>query len=121
MAERNETGKRGEEEAQTYLKQAGYELLHTNWRWHHFELDIVASTGDELVVIEVKTRSVGYLLSPEESVDMKKIRRIVRAADAYVRRFGIALPVRFDIITLIKHNEGYTIEHLEDAFYAPVK
>ncbi len=52
---------------------------------------------------------------------MKKIRRIVAAADAYVRQFNINLPVRFDIVCLIKNGRCYEVEHIEDAFYAPLK
>lgn len=120
MAIRNETGKEGEAMARTYLEKHGYHIRHTNWHYHHFELDIVAVQGDELVIVEVKTRSKDFLLEPEMAVDRKKIQRIVAAADAYVRLFNLDAPVRFDIITLVKDAEGYHIrEHIEDAFYAP--
>lgn len=121
MAEQNDLGRDGEAKARGYLIQQGYTILHTNWRWHHYELDIVATKDEELIVVEVKTRSEDYLLSPEEAVDNKKIRRIVAAADAYVRYFNLELPVRFDIITLIKGKEGFQIEHIDDAFYAPCR
>ena len=75
----------------------------------------------ELIVVEVKTRSVGCLLPPEEAVDRKQIRRIVAATDAYIRYFNYRLPVRFDIITMQKENGRYSVqEHIEDAFYAPI-
>ena len=121
MAEQNDLGRDGEAKARDYLIRQGYTILHTNWRWHHYELDIVATKDEELIVVEVKTRSEDYLLSPEEAVDNKKIRRIVAAADAYVRYFNLELPVRFDIITLIKGKEGFQIEHIDDAFYAPCR
>ena len=117
MAEQNDLGRDGEAKARDYLIRQGYTILHTNWRWHH----IVATKDEELIVVEVKTRSEDYLLSPEEAVDNKKIRRIVAAADAYVRYFNLELPVRFDIITLIKGKEGFQIEHIDDAFYAPCR
>lgn len=119
MAEHNEIGKKGEQLACDYLKAHGYQILHSNWHWHHYELDIVARQGKELVVVEVKTRAANYLMAPEYAVDQGKIRRIVAAADAYVRRYNIDLSVRFDLMLLI-HKEGkYSIEHVEDAFYAP--
>ena len=102
MAEKNETGKTGEHIARSYLERHGLTVLHTNWRFHRYELDLIARTQTELVVVEVKTRSKGYLLSPEEAVDMKKIRRI-------------------DIVCLIKNGHRYEVEHIEDAFYAPLK
>lgn len=121
MAKQNDLGKEGEVLARDYLIRQGYTVLHTNWRWHRYELDIVATKDDELVVVEVKTRSGNYLVSPEDAVDNKKIRHIVLATDAYIRYFNLDLPVRFDIITLIKEKEGYQIEHLDDAFYAPCR
>lgn len=121
MAENNKTGAEGEKIARAYLEKQEYAIRHTNWRWHHYELDIVAVKGHELVVVEVKTRSEDYLLSPEEGVNNGKIRRIVAAADAYVRLFNLPVEVRFDIITLVKGANGYEIDHLEDAFYAPCR
>lgn len=121
MAKRNDIGKNGELVARTFLEKRGYKVTHTNWHWHHYELDIVALKEDSLVVVEVKTRSEDYLLAPEEAIDTAKIRRIVAAADAYVRIFNVELPVRFDIITVIKKGDEFEIDHIEDAFYAPCR
>ncbi len=121
MTNQNQLGKDGEQEACDYLRKEGYIIYHTNWHFSHYELDIVATDGNELVVVEVKTRSQDYLVSPEEAVDKGKIKRIVSAADVYVRYFRIQMPVRFDIMVLIKKDDGYEIEHIEDAFYAPLK
>jgi Predicted endonuclease distantly related to archaeal Holliday junction resolvase len=122
MAERNETGKEGELIAKRYLEEHGYDVLETNWRFHRFELDIIATDGKELAIVEVKTRSDNYLISPEQAVDKRKIRRIVTATDAYVRKNGVDMPVRFDIICLIKKGASLTVEdHIEDAFFAPIR
>ena len=122
MAERNDTGKQGESIAKRYLEENGYNILETNWRFHHYELDIIATDGKELIIIEVKTRSGNYLIAPELAVNKSKIRRIVTASDAYARMKYIDLPIRFDIICLIKNGDSYSIEnHIEDAFFAPIK
>ena len=120
MAEKYETGKQGESVARQHLEDKGYKVLETNWRFHRFELDIIATNNEELVVVEVKTRSSNYLMAPETAVDKKKIRRIVAASDAYARQHGITLPVRFDILSLIKKGQSFEIEHIEDAFLAPL-
>ena len=122
MAEKNVTGKKGEEVACSYLEIGGFSILHTNWRHRRYELDIVATNGSELVVVEVKTRSKDCLIDPEESINYQKIRHITAAADAYIRKNRIDLPVRFDVICLIKDKFSYTVEnHFEDAFFAPVR
>lgn len=120
MAEHNETGKEGEQEASDYLIKQGFRIIHRNWRWRRNELDIIAFKDRQLIVVEVKTRSVNYLVAPEEAVNKTKIKRIVAATDAYIRYHNIPYPVRFDIITIVKTHEGHRIEHIEEAFYAPV-
>ncbi|MDH6341472.1 putative endonuclease [Parabacteroides sp. PFB2-12] len=121
MVNRSEIGRKGEEIAREFLQKKGYTILDNNWHWHHFELDMVAIDGEWLVVVEVKTRAMDHLLSPEDAVDRKKIRRTVLAADAYARYFSIELPVRFDIVTVVPGPQGYEIEHYEDAFLPPVR
>jgi putative endonuclease len=121
MNEQNITGKTGEEVACTYLKSCGYRVLHTNWRFQHYELDIVATDGKDLVIVEVKTRSINYLVSPERAVNKQKIKRIACAAEAYQRCHKTDMPIRFDVICLIRNNDIYTVEcHIEDAFFSPV-
>ena len=122
MAEKNETGKKGEAVACSYLEICGFKILHTNWRHRRYELDIVAANDRELVVVEVKTRARDCLIDPEESINYHKIKHITTAADVYIRRYGIDLPVRFDVLCLIKDKHSYTVEkHYEDAFFAPIR
>ncbi|MDR0769468.1 MAG: YraN family protein [Dysgonamonadaceae bacterium] len=120
MAEHNELGKDGEAAACAYLKENGYKILHTNWRRGRCELDIVAQTEDELVIVEVKTRSDGGLGDPEDAVTNSKIKNIIEAADIYIKSSDIDLPARFDIISIIGKSPNFEIEHIEDAFYPPV-
>lgn len=120
MAKHNDLGKSGEDAAIAHLIKQGYRILHRNWRSGHFELDIVAEKGDELIVVEVKTRSNTLFSLPEEAVDEHKVRRIVRAADAYVRQYEIDSPVRFDIITAVGRPGKLNIEHIEEAFTSPL-
>jgi len=120
MAEHNVLGKDGETAAIVYLKEKGYTVLHTNWRKGSYELDIVAKTADELVIIEVKTRSAGSIVNPEDAVTNQKIKRIISATDFYIKYFDIDLPARFDIISVIGSHPNFEIDHIEDAFYPPV-
>ena len=123
MAEHNDLGKWGEDEAALYLEDEGYTIIDRDWRLGRRDLDILAYTpdGNTLVVVEVKTRSDNYLVSPLESVDAAKIKCIVSAADVYARKFNVDLSIRFDIIAVVKYADGYRAEHIEDAFYAPLR
>ena len=90
-----ELGDKGERLAAEYLAAKGYTILHTNWRWQHKELDLVALQGQELVVIEVKTRQSLQWQMPYEAVSRKKQRNIVQAADAYASRLDADYDGRF--------------------------
>ena len=120
MAEHNKLGREGEVIAVNYLKRKGYAVRALNWRHRQYELDIVAQTENELVIVEVKTRSVNYLVSPEDAVSSQKIRHLVAGADAYVKINDIAFPVRFDVLTVVIGRGRHTIDHIEDAFFPPL-
>ena len=120
MAKHNELGKEGEDNAAAYLEGQGYVIRHRNWRRGHLELDIVAAKDNELVIIEVKTRSNTEFTRPEDAVDMQKIKRMVRAADAYIKFYQIDAPVRFDIITAVGEAGNLKLEQIKEAFYPPL-
>jgi putative endonuclease len=120
MAIHNDLGKEGEERAQAYLQSKGYYIRHTNWRNEKDELDIVAEKDGQLIVVEVKTRSTETFEHPKEAITNAKIRRIVNAAQAYIFTYDITMETRFDVISVISKGQNFEIEHIKDAFLAPV-
>ncbi|MFK7001180.1 YraN family protein [Flavobacterium oreochromis] len=117
MAEHNDLGKQGEQIAVDYLLKNGYEILEQNYQARKGEIDIIARKEDWLIVIEVKTRTSVEYGNPEDFVNKKKIKLLVKAIDEYVEKTNLDLEIRFDIISVIKKNGNNTIEHLVDAFY----
>ena len=119
MAEHNDTGTKGETIAANYLKENGYAILETNWRFKNLEADIIATINDILVVAEVKTRKSNFFGEPEEFVNKQKQKNLVKAANEYILKNDIDLEVRFDIISVIIANNKTAVNHIPDAFYAP--
>lgn len=117
MAEHNELGTLGEELALEFLEKNGYEILETNWTFQKAEVDIIAKKESVLAVIEVKTRSSIEFGLPQDFVKPKKIQLLVKAINEYVISNDLDHEVRFDIIAIQKENNGFIIEHIEDAFY----
>ncbi|MDR0657513.1 MAG: YraN family protein [Mediterranea sp.] len=120
MAYHNTLGEAGEKAAAAYLEKLGYHICHRNWRKGRLELDIVATDGNELIVVEVKTRTDTAHILPQEAVTRQKVRRTVIAADAYLKTFRTDAPVRFDIISIVGREGHFKIEHIKEAFYPPV-
>jgi len=118
MARHNELGKEGEQRALLMLKAKGYTILETNWRHEKDEVDIIATDKDELVIVEVKTRSTDYFGDPEDAVGPAKAKNLIRAAEAYIELNNLDTDVRFDIVSIILRNGKAAINHIIDAFYA---
>ncbi len=117
MALHNELGQEGERLATNFLLKKGYEILETNYRHRKAEVDIIARTGDTVVLVEVKTRSTPDFGNPQDFVKPKQIQLLVKALHHYIVSRNLEVEVRFDIIAIIKNKQGTRLEHLEDAFY----
>lgn len=75
-ATRKSLGDFGEKYARAHLVKSGYVILATNVRLASGEIDIVAQDGEELGVVEVRTRRGDRFGSPEESVTLAKLERL---------------------------------------------
>ena len=117
MAKHIELGKKGEVLARKFLEENGYAILEINWRHEKDEIDIIAQDKDELVIVEVKTRSTNYFGDPEESVGDQKEAFLIRATEAYLEENELDVDTRFDIIAIISNKQGNQITHIIDAFY----
>lgn len=116
MATHNKLGEKGEQLAIDYLIKNGYTIRDKNWRFQKAEVDIIAQKDTILAVIEVKTRSTQAFGNPQDFVNPKKIKLLVKAINEYVISKDLEVEVRFDIIAVLHQNNQFSIEHLEDAF-----
>jgi putative endonuclease len=117
MAEHNKLGKQGELIAKKFLEEKGFQIIETNWRHEKDEIDLIAKDGNELVMVEVKTRSTRYFGEPSEAVGTSKESFMIRAAESYLEIHDLNMDTRFDIISIVIDNDGESIEHIKDAFY----
>lgn len=115
MKNTREIGSLYEERAAEYLKEKGYEILHKNYRIRQSEIDIIARAEAAIVFVEVKYRENSNAGNPFESVDIRKQKRISRAAKAYIYQNGLSEDnsYRFDVIGIL----GDEIVHIEDVFW----
>lgn len=117
MKTSKQIGRLGEEYCLSYLIKKKYKILEQNWRYRRYEIDIIAQIKNYIIFIEVKTRKINYLISPETSISISQKKRITDAANDYIKKHKIDFEVRFDIIAITYDNNSYHVNHFKDAFY----
>ncbi|MEV7973002.1 YraN family protein [Cellulomonas sp. NPDC089187] len=71
-------GQRGEDLAAAWLIARGRQVVDRNWRCAAGELDLITLDGDQLAVVEVKTRTGVGFGHPAEAVTAQKLHRLRR-------------------------------------------
>ena len=95
-------GRYGEAVAARHLARHGLRILVRNFQARGGEIDLIARHGNELVMVEVKTRHIAAKMAPEHSVTWTKQRKIISTSNTYLRELsGRPPPVRFDIVEVI--------------------
>jgi putative endonuclease len=120
MASKHLLGKKGEVLARDFLEKKTYRVITTNWKFSHLEVDIIAQFRNQIVFVEVKTRTTKSFDTSGELISRLKQRLLINAADIYVRMHRIELAARMDLIVIVwdGESEEYEIEHIEGAFSA---
>lgn len=123
MARKDDLGRLGEECAARYLTDAGYLVVARNWRCAQGEIDLVTRLGDELVFVEVKTRSSVRFGHPFEAITIEKLARLRRLAAAWCEESHATagtprwLRIRIDVVGVVAApGEAPVIEHLRGVF-----
>lgn len=125
-----EIGQRGEQSAADFLCGKGYKIIGRNVRVGHLETDIIAKNERNIVFAEVKTRkeypNIHHNFGrPSDAVDYTKQKKIIAAAEEYMRRNRKeieGLIPRIDVIEvyLSPATENYKvlkIVHMESAVH----
>ena len=106
-------GKKGEKLVEKYLKAQGFQILKRNYSTPFGEADLVAKDQDEIVFIEVKTRTGEDFGSPREAVGKTKQQRYHQIAKCFWKEDGEEPNARFDVAEV--YADGH-IEYYKNAF-----
>jgi putative endonuclease len=94
-------GAAGEDIAVSFLQKSGYRIVERNYRIRFGEIDIIAEQGEDLVFIEVKTRTHNLYGSPFESVTRQKQKQLSKVALEYMNKCDChERPARFDVVAI---------------------
>jgi putative endonuclease len=116
---RNRTfGDFGERVAASHLESHGYKILERNWSTREGEIDLIASRGDDLVFVEVRSRKGRDFGAPEESITERKRSHILSTIGSYLEQHPDSPPnYRIDLVVLELDRKGRVmrVEQIENA------
>lgn len=119
MSHNQQTGKKGETIAVTFLKQKGYSIIDTNWSSRFGELDIIAKHNNTFVFIEVKTRHSTNTETAFASITPSKREKMIRTIYQYLHEHDIDDDMLWQIDAIgvaLRRNQSPVIDHVENAF-----
>ena len=113
-----DTGFLGENKAEAYLTSMGFSILFRNWRYKHLEIDILASKGNCLHIIEVKTRRTTTYGFKEQHIDAQKMQHLKNAAAIFQYQNPVWQMLQFDVIAIqLYANEKWDLFFIEDVYF----
>ncbi len=111
-------GSEGEILALGYLQDKGLKLMAKNYRCRLGELDLVMRNKEQVVFVEVRTKSSAAFGTGLESITLKKRTKLKLVAQQFLAHYGLqGADLRFDIVSVCKPPFGPSVlEHVEGAF-----
>ena len=97
-------GRRGEDLAHRFLRAQGFTIVARNYRLPSGdgEADLIAWEGEELVIVEVKTRESGDYGPPERAIGPEKERHLARVGRAFAPKDDVQWEqVPCDVVTVV--------------------
>lgn len=116
--DRRERGRSAEERAARFLEAQGLTILLRNFRRRAGEIDIVARDGATLAIVEVRARATRDYGGAAASVDLRKQRRLIRAAHLLLAAHPEwrNMPARFDVVIEQGTGAAASMEWIRHAF-----
>jgi len=115
--DRNAEYAAGEELAAGWLTAKGFVILQRNWRHGRYEIDIIASRGKVLHIIEVKSRRSSSYGRPEESVNRQKISNLMQGAAGWLVKYPNHQRLQYDVMAIdLRRGAAPEIALFEDVY-----
>ena len=106
----------GETAVATLLKKQGFAILAHNYRQRCGEIDLIATKGEVVCFVEVKTRQIEYF-ETSQVITKTKQNKIIKTAKYYALTNKIRDKVlRFDVAIVTGTKGEYSIRYLDNAF-----
>lgn len=116
-----EIGDQYETLALAHLENAGYALLHQNYRCKRGEIDLIMHKDSEIIFVEVKYRKSAHFGNAAEMVTASKQQKLSVTAQHFLTKYNYHnVPCRFDVIAFssnnVEHNGAPALNWIKNAF-----
>lgn len=110
-------GKIGEEIATKYLQNNSIIVIQRNFYCRFGEIDIIAKDKNELVFIEVKTRTTNKYGKPSEAVNLQKQKHLRKSIEYYLYSNKITnAKVRIDVMEIYLNKAKSKLNHIRNIY-----
>lgn len=120
MTKAQELGKFSEDRAADYLLSIGWVIIARNVKNFYGELDIVSidKKVNELVIVEVRSRTIGKIQSPLDSIGSRKLNSLIKSSREFIDEIEWEKFWRIDVIGITMKNKNdfqeWELTHIKD-------
>lgn len=109
-------GKLGEDIISNYIQKQGYKILERNFECSQGEIDIIAKDKDEMVFIEVKTRTDMSYGEAREAITKTRKRHLINSIKYYIYKRNLEKEfIRIDVAEVYIKNQNVRINYIKNA------
>jgi putative endonuclease len=111
---KKQMGDIAEQKACDFLEAKGLKLITRNYRCLYGEIDLIMQDGEDIVFVEVRSRTYSDYGFAEETVDHHKQKKLLKTASYFLQQKNWldTVDCRFDVIGFLNSN----IQWIKDAF-----
>ena len=114
----HELGRIGENIIADYITKLGYKVVERNFACNQGEIDIIAKDKEELVFIEVKTRTDSSYGEATEAVTNTKKRHLINSIKYYIYKQKLEnQPIRIDVAEVYINKGKVKVNYIKQAIY----
>ncbi len=115
---RQQQGKLAEQRAYAFLQAKGLRLIKQNYRCPHGEVDLIMQDQDDMVFVEVRSRTSTDYGNALESVNKTKRIKLIKTALHFLQKTNLLYKMnsRFDIIAIHPVHGKMQLQWIKNAF-----
>ena len=114
----HELGRIGENIIADYITKLGYKVVERNFACNQGEIDLIAKDKEELVFIEVKTRTDISYGEASEAVTNTKKRHLINSIKYYIYKQKLEnQPIRIDVAEVYINKGKVKVNYIKQAIY----